>query len=112
MVVVSARTPAPRSCRSAVLAALCATIVAATAMGCGGRGGYEADRAVPTIQDRLRDVQRTQHEAARQGGRIEMRVYELQTKVAQLLEEVRQLRGQSGASRQPATTPSPSAAPP
>lgn len=65
----------------------------AISSGCGGRGGYHADKTVPVLVDQVRDVQRTQDELATQGNRTEMRIYELQMKVAQLVEQLRQLQG-------------------
>jgi TolA-binding protein len=83
------------------------------ATGCGGRGGYQADRAVPGIEDRLRDVQRTQDESAKQGSRMETRLYDLQTKVAQLMDQIRTLQYQcSGAGVRSTPAPAPPPAPP
>ncbi len=80
--------------------------------GCGGRGGYQADKTVPVLVDQVRDVQRTQDELARQGARTEMRIYELQMKVAQLVEQLRQAQGGAAATPYVPAPVSPSVVPP
>jgi len=77
--------------RQLVSFAVLGSAVVLSVVGCGGRGGYQADRTVPALEDRVRDVQRTQDEIAKQGSRNESRVYDLQLKVGQLMEQLRQM---------------------
>lgn len=104
------RTPLRRHGCSVPLPAL-AAIAVAIISGCGGRGGYQADRTVPALEDRVRDVQRTQDEIAKQGSRNESRVYDLQVKVGQLVEQLRQTEARCLRGNAPVPAAAPAAAP-
>ena len=52
--------------------------IAALLTACGGRGGYEADRAMPALEARVRAIQDAQETQSATMRRLEQRLYDLQ----------------------------------
>lgn len=73
---------------------ICIVAILVVVTGCGGRGGYIADKSALVIEDRIYNVQRVQDEESKQSGRIEQRVFQVQQQISEMKEQLRDMKEQ------------------